>query len=215
MITVTNPRRSEETMVHRPNWVELTDWHVIVILAVLVFAVWLWLHYLVPQEHRSKELDPATMPVWIRLAYPEYIAVGDQGYIDVTVGNMATGPISVVVVVDFIDGHIVQMSESETNKVEIKDLAPSGRHTSRIGFILNEAPYFYGLAEAPPPVWFDVKAVDMSGSLVNVFPNQPILLAPFPHLRALQGLLMPGGVITGLLTVLKWLWKSKSSTVGS
>jgi len=215
MITGTNPRHSEETIARRSTWAKLTDWHVIVISAVLVFAVWLWLHYLVPQEHRSKELDPATMPVWIRLAYPEYIAVGDQGYIDVTVGNMATGPISVVVVVDFIDGHTIQMSESETNKVEIKDLAPSGRHTSRIGFILNEAPYFYGLADAPPPVWFDVKVVDMSGSLLKVFSNQLILLAPFPHLRALQRLLIPGGVITGLWTVFKWLWKSKSSMIDS
>lgn len=183
----------------RNMWVRL--WHNVmslaVVLLILFFGIWVWQHYIVPHEYLREriELDPANSPVLLILAYPKYIAGGEQGYVDVTICNEADRPISSVVVVDFSDEHhIVCMNCSETNEAEFEGLAPRVRQTWRITFVLNEAPYYYTFGSAPPPsVRFDVRVVDRHGNWVDAFSDKAIDLAPVPYLHTL---LASGGVFS-------------------
>jgi hypothetical protein len=191
-------------------WEKLTDWPVIVVLVGWFFVVWLGLTYILLQEYSAPgNLSPSQAPVSLSFTYPKYIAVGEQGYIDVTVRNVATRTVSVsgTVVIDFRDDHIVRMSGSGTNTMEFKNLPPRGAQTSRIGFVLNQAQSFYRLGQAPPPVRFAVKAVDTEGNVVDAFSDQTIGIAPLPFLRTalVRITLVSGGVLGGALAVLRAL----------
>ena len=77
-----------------------------ILLLVLAYVVALWFMFLEPHlclPRKSIELDPE-VSVWLSVTYPEYIARGDRGYIEVTACNEADRSISRSVVVDFIDG---------------------------------------------------------------------------------------------------------------
>jgi len=181
-------------------WRRLSAWPTIIMLLVFSFGLSMWLSYIVPQEycHEPVELEPAQIPISLSLAYPEYIAGGDQGYIDVTVRNETDRSLSSTVVVDFSDDHVVCMACSGTNKVEFRDLLPRVKQTWRIGFVLNEAPRFYLFGPAPQPVRFGVKVMDTDGNRADAFLNRTIALAPFPYLRTA---LTSGGVISVVIAV--------------
>ena len=172
---------------------------VIPLLLVGFFCGWLLTTYVVRQVYPAPiRLSPAYSLI---LNYPKYIAVGDQGYIGVTICNEADKSISRSVVVEFSDHHAVCMSCSEKSNIEFQGLAPRVRQTWRIGFTLNEAPALY--IEAPPSVHVRVKVVDNHGHTVDAFPDGTIEVAPFPYLRTI--LLSPqclsGEFLGGVLAV--------------
>jgi hypothetical protein len=176
-------------------------------LGSIIIIVVLWRKFLVPHQRPSRtiELGSAKVPVSLILTYPNYIAGGDQGYIDVTMCNEGDRPISRNVVVDFHDHHhVVCMNCSEKNELEFKDLAPRVRQTWRIGFVMNETPSCHLYWSALPPVQFDVKVVDGYGNGIAVFSDQEVKLAPIPYLRTF----LSSGFITALLTLpIEWLKK--------
>jgi hypothetical protein len=186
------------------QWVTLP---VIFVLVILNIVLPMWQIFLVPHQYPNTVLEkgPASEPVSLILAYADYIAGGDQGYIDVTIFNEGDRPISRNVIVDFTgDGHVICMSCSEKNEVEFKDLMPRVRQTRRISFVLNETPSFHLYWLTLPPVQFSVKVTDEYGRITIVFPDQKIYLAPVPYLRAF----LRSGFVVALLTLpIEWLKK--------
>jgi len=175
-------------------------WRIWTIL-LLIFGVWLYVTYVYPQWY--PELRWLSSTHWLSLTYPKYIAVGDQGYIRVTVSNESDRPLSSKVVIDFSDAdHIVCMNCTERNEIEFKDLAPHARQTWRVGFVLNEAPSFQGLGR--PSVQFNVRVMDAHGDWTTDPLLRQIEVAPLPHLRTI--LISPptisGGVLGGVVALL-------------
>jgi hypothetical protein len=181
-------------------WRTLADRPAIVVLVIFFLGLEVWLMFIVPQEHVSVhlELDPAKVPVSLGLIYPRYIGRGDRGSVDVTICNEADRVISGTVVVDFSDDHIIYMDSSGTNSFEFRDLVTRGRQTSKICFVLNEAPYFDLSRQAPVPVRFGVIVTDAAGNEAKVS-DQTIDIAPLPYLRTLM---TSGGTLSGILAIL-------------
>jgi hypothetical protein len=196
------PERLQETGIRRSRqraraglWRTLVDWPVVTVLLVLFFGLSVWLMFIAPQKyaHAHFELGPAKAPIWLSLTYPRYIGGGDQGSVDVTICNEADRVISGTVIIDFSDDYIISMGSSRTNRIEFRNLVPRERQTSRVGFILREAPSY--VWEQAPPVRFDVRVTDASGTTAAVL-DQTIEIAPFPYLRTV---LVSGGVLSGAL----------------
>jgi len=186
------------------QWVTL---QVIFILLILNIVLPVWQIFSVPHQYPNTVLEkgPAGESISLILAYPNYTAGGDQGYIDVTICNEGDRIISRNVIVDFTgDDHIICMNCSEKSEVEFKDLAPGVRQTRRVSFVLNETPSFHLYWPALPPVQFSVRVTDKYGNRTVAFSDQKIYLAPFPYLRAF----LRSGFVVALLTLpIEWLKK--------
>jgi len=173
---------------------------VVILLTVLFWCICLGLIYVYPQKYPERLSLSSTH--WLSLTYPEYIAVGDQGYMRVTISNEADRPLSSKVVIDFRDAdHIVCMNCTERNEIEFKDLAPHARQTWRIGFVLNEAPSLQGFKS--PSIQFVVRVADEHGKWKNASSGQ-IYIAPLPYLRTVlvSAPSTSGGILGGVLVLL-------------
>ena len=184
-----------------------TTFPMILMSGILIVVFLMWQMFSVPHQYPRPvfKVGPAGESISLILAYPNYTAGGDQGYIDVTICNEGDRTISRNVIVDFTgDDHIICMNCSEKSEVEFKDLAPGVRQTRRVSFVLNETPSFHLYWPALPPVQFSVRVTDKYGNRTVAFSDQKIYLAPFPYLRAF----LRSGFVVALLTLpIEWLKK--------
>lgn len=107
---------------------------------VLAGTIGLWWLYLFPQEPPALvDCSSAVPGLAVSLAYPSYLATGDEGQIAVTVINQGFEPISGTLVVAFLGPLAAQMTGETKNEVTFSALKPGVQQTQHIKFTLIES----------------------------------------------------------------------------
>lgn len=175
---ILKPKQKQKSIWHKL-------WPFLVSVLVIVSGAMLWALFVWPQNHpldETIELKPAPIPLSLRVVYPRYVAIGDQGHVAVTIVNRSSQPISGTVVIVFDGCHIACTSGDRTNRIQFQDLAPRVSQDFEITFVLNEAPRFYVVGPNPPPVKFHLQVADTNGNKADAFSDQEIKLGPIPYL---------------------------------
>jgi len=179
----------------RPNW---PLWALIALLGVLglVYA-YLGGTYILPWEHRpALSCWPEIPPLQLGVSFPHWLAVGDEGCLDLTITNWGSEPLTGTVAVVFSGQRAVRFAEGERNVISFAGLAPDEQRVHRLRFLFAEPPAMLRGGSASFRLW--VRLADGREHCLN---GGAVLMAPLPYLRTiLSGLagLMLGG-LGGLL----------------
>jgi len=163
----------------------------VVSLALGWYAL-LWGFYIQPRVYQPPiEIGP---DLSVLLSYPKYIAVGDEGQIDLTAINTSDRPLTATVALVFTGDPAAQALPDSANSASLKELASGGGQTTRLRFQVHQAPRPFHSG-----VLTFVLRADVAGQVTDSQPFS-IALAPFPYLRRL----MSGSL--GLAALLGLFW---------
>jgi len=169
---------------------------VLVLSPFLLIYTGLWLGFVRPQYY-FPPIQCSNAPVAVSLRYPHYIAVGDEGFVEVGLHNTGSQPISGTAVIAFDGPVTVHPVLAQSNTLPFKNLPPAGITTDRVRFTLNEP--FTRLGGTIPV------AVQITGPTTSCYlalPDSPLHVAPVPFLNSvLQTTILSGAIIplAGLL----------------
>ncbi len=176
-----------------------------VIFAIIILLyVWLDIFYRFPESTPLLSFDAATTTS-VRLRYPEFASVGDASYIEMTVINTGTSPISGTLVIVLDSEYPVSLLPDNRADLALVNLPPGNQISHRLEF--------RPVGSWDPPVVgslpFHLLLLSPDGQ-THLSGKQKIDLMPIPHLsRVLAGL--GAGFLAGLAALFwerikKWLF---------
>jgi hypothetical protein len=165
---------------------------VALLLAFAIFAAW----YVLPERTAA----PVSLVGGLALGYtaPQYVAVGDEAGVDVSVLNTSAAPVSVTVSLVFADAALpIASSPGESTSAMIEDLPSGAVATRTLRFVLKDRPRAASLR-------FTLRATLPDGSSQDTAPDS---LGVTPLVSRLKSALiwLLGG--SGLLALaLNFMW---------
>jgi hypothetical protein len=165
----------------------VTDWvkaHVLALLLVigvgLLIATYLflWRKFILPQYH-IPPIECSALPIAVSLRYPHYVAVGDEGFVEVGVRNTGVQPISGTAVIAFGGDLSIHPVPSKTNFLSFTALPPNGIMADQVRFTFNEP---LSRRNGTLPFFVQVTADQLC---ILSLPDSPLRLAPIPGLKTL------------------------------
>ncbi|HEY4689962.1 MAG TPA: hypothetical protein VIK33_11665 [Anaerolineae bacterium] len=112
--------------------------------AILVISGLMWFFWLQPVEYPAPLTDPGLPELSITLTYPQYVSIGDEGTIDLSVTNVSTRTISGTLVLAFGDAPPVRVRDDSANVLKVENLPPGGKQTLSVHYSLALAPTLGG-----------------------------------------------------------------------
>ncbi len=176
----------------------LVGWLLVGVVLLMATYLFLWGMFVYPQQHISLAKCSA-LPVVVSLHYPDYVSLGDEGFVEVGLRNTGTRPISGTAVIAFGGDLTVHPVASKTNVLTFSALPPNGIMAGRVYFTLNEP---LNRQRSVLPVAIQIAA----GRPCNLAFPSPLRLTPIPGLKTLlRSILSFLSVVIGLpLVGLLW-----------
>jgi hypothetical protein len=198
-------RRTKPQPKHILWWQRGTHWATVHALGLLLILLGLlilmylslWIIFVWPQYYIPPTAC-AGLPLSVSLRYPYYVAVGDEGFVEVGLRNTGTQPISGTAVIAFGGDLSVHPVLARTNALSFKALPPGGITADRVRFTLNERP---SRLRGTLPFTVQITA-DQTCNLG--LPNDPMRLAPIPGLKTALTAVLSGMVSITALAGLLW-----------
>ncbi len=167
-----------------------------ILLLLTGFYAFAWASWIQPRERLSPSVCGAQVPeLAVHLSYPRYLAVGDEGEIDVTVINRATQTLTGSVTLAFDQAIGVHVAGDEETVLRFKDLPGGGQVTDHVKFSWNISPRFGDAAASS----FRLRVSLASGGLYET-DAQTVTVAPIPYLTL--ALARGAALLTGLVGLL-------------
>jgi len=145
-------------------------------LIALVVLAGLWGIYVAPTTPAVETRDG----LQVALTFPNYLAVGDEGAIDVTVTNLTGGPVTGTLALAFSPLPPVHLLEESEAVIALENFPPSAGRSARVRFqaALTPYPINSGRIDFTPLATLD-------GQALAAFTTRSTAIAPFPYLRVL------------------------------
>lgn len=174
------------------------------LVAVSLYLVRLGMQYVLPVEAPGPVVCRGAPGLTVSLVYPTYLALGDEGFLDVTVHNTATHTVTGTLVVAFTGPVPVRLAAGTDSAIRLEGLAPGASHTQRLRFFRSEPVSSASLLGSPGlPVRF---TLSWAGSPVPCA-DRAWELRPAPVYRLQAVLRWLGGLLAaGAAGLLKDLW---------
>jgi len=145
--------KPQEPVTRARLWQALKDWRVLVLVMLTVITFGLWAIFLFPHAYPTLDCGAG---VTIALAYPRFLATGDEGQLELTIRNEATTSLTATVVVDFLGPLPVQVKATKASNIRLSRLPPGAESGASIPFHISQ-----------PPLWSRRGAVDFTVRLVE------------------------------------------------
>jgi hypothetical protein len=175
-----------------------------VFFAIFALAGLLLFYYLRPNTTITGIDCTEALPglrVW--MTHPNYLAVGDEGEMQITVANAVTNTeaISGTLLVEFRGPAVVRLRPSASNAFGFTSLAPGEQRSTHLPFAFNEPEIMVFFANTNRPLYFVLRLTD------SPTPCTPgpwrVAVTPIARLRSLLGWATSLAVTA---KVLSWLW---------
>lgn len=176
---------------------------------LFLMALGLWQRYILPHSYQLPiNLAPEIPGLAVSLSYPTYVAVGDEGYLDVMVTGRSAEPATGRLVVVFTAPPSAQTLPESTNLIEFSALRDGQQLAQRVRFGLNQWPWAWHVGT----VKFQVQAMTEDGR-EKLMAEHNIALAPLPYLKTILfgsfGLTALGGIFWDYIRRRFLSWQGK------
>jgi hypothetical protein len=175
----------------------LNSWVILLIAAAIVLGIILlilWGTYVCPRTYPQ---PVSVSQLSVALVSPAYVAIGDEAYLDVTVTNTGTTPITGTVAVVFEGSATAHPVPAQKTVINVDDLAGGASVTQRMGFFIYQTPIFF----CQDTVRLSLQ-VTVDNQCKRVPIRSQISVAPIPHVKEFVSLLSGSAITTAVVTLL-------------
>jgi len=166
----------------------------VAVLVVVYAALWLW--FVFPRG--CPDPVPGDLQIGglgVGLSYPQYIALGDEGYIDVTITNQSDRVVTGTLTLVSTGSLPVHTVPREDNVVSFVSLPTDGQIAERIHLVINKQPVLLSRGK----ILFWLRAVTTEDPRQYESGKFAIAISPLSHLNTIRWLV---GVTIAFLFVL-------------